>query len=320
MLPLVLVAAALAGPLPSDWTCRTVGAMAGPEDVDRLADGTLLASADARWEHEEKVGGLHRVDLATDTSTPIPLVGRDACPFHPHGVAVQGDRIWVILHYGEERPAGCALPAEVHHGIERFTVGAEATFEDRIVDPLLRNPNDLAVDAAGDLWVSDNPEWRGSGLALDVLFDRRRSRLLRFSNGVGEVALDRVLYANGVLARDDGSLLLTSYRGRVLSVRDGGATLVVRLRGALDNIMANDDGSLMIAGHPKPFAFLRHVRDPDAISPSETFVLRPDGEGWTVESWVEDTGLNSAGSTALMFGDQLVFGRVFQSGVVACTR
>ena len=81
---------------------------------------------------------------------------------------------------------------------------------------------------------------------------------------------------------------------------------VLKLHGALDNLMMGDDGRLWVAGHPSAVAFSKHAKSASNLGPSEVYALTRGDEGWVVaDSWIDQTGAVSASSTASMVGANL---------------
>ncbi len=76
-------------------------------------------------------------------------------------------------------------------------------------------------------------------------------------------------------------------------------------------------GDIFVATHPVIYRLLAHMRDPTVIdSPSQILKIRmqpPDHRSWTItESYADDGHRQSASSTCVYFGEQLLIGSVYR--------
>lgn len=330
--------------------CEALGAMPGPEDFDVLpprGEAALLVSSVERRgdERETATGSLLLLDAATGAVEPMPLLGRDACSFRPHGLSTvqRLSRAWeafvVVHHHTEDRTRpGCTIEphgdAEPLDSIERYRLeDGGLRFLERLHDPRMTNLNDVDAAPDGRLWVSNNPEWaKPSQLVADMLLGRRRGQVLLYRpiERTWSVAMPRMLYANGVAVDDGGDVLwVAGARGHVwrfaldgVGEADGRPDRRGRARGTLDNLSWADDGVPWTTGHPDALAFLRHVRDPAAIAPTEVFRITPHERlrrRLAVQRVLRvDDGRVDAGSVALPIGDGIAIGQVFDAGVMLC--
>lgn len=342
LLPL-LFAPALAAPptgtLTEAFACRNLGDMVGPEDYAVLDQGgarRVLVSANRyRPQDAGPSEGIFALDLATGQHEKLALLDRDGCSFHPHGVDIGGTpeapELYAVVHFSPDDAdnAACKLQKDARgepllDAVERLAITPEGLrFLERLQDPLLTEPNDLVVTDAGQIFLSNNPQFSTFGLLAGLTLGWRPSVVLAYTPGAGfQVAARRFFYSNGVLLDDQGDLLVASYGKltRFEADADGWERAeTLRFRGAMDNLMVGEDGRLWVAGHPSAGAFSRHAKDGANIGPSVAYALSRNGEGWAPEQgWLDETGTVSASSTASKLGEELVFAQVFQPGLVAC--
>lgn len=344
MISLLSLSIALAAPPPEDllidaFSCQVAGAMVGPEDYAVLDQGgarRLLVSANRyRPGDQGESEGIFSLDLDTGASERLRVEGRDACSFHPHGVALTGPEdareLYVVVHFRESDASNlsCALKDDggdpLLDGVERYRVTADGlVFVERLQDPLIVEPNDLVVTPTGEIFMSNNRDFSTLGTLAGALLGWKPSQVLGYTPGEGwAVIARRFFYSNGVLLDDRGELMVASYGGKLTRLTRGAdgweRAEVMRLHGALDNLMVGDDGRLWVAGHPSPVAFTKHAKDAANVGPSEVYALTRADQGWQVaESWIDTSGAVSASSTASMLGSRLVFAQVFQPGLVVC--
>ncbi len=326
-------------PLTDTFSCRTVGAMVGPEDyavVDLGGRPGLLVSASRYREGDQgESDGVFALDPESGETRRMPVLERDACSLHPHGVDLrvrpEGIELYAVVHFREEDTQNPACKLQSSDGeplldaVERYRLTLEGlVFQERIQGPLFTSPNDLTVQEDGSFFVSNNPDFTPFGLVRGVLLGWRPSQVLSYAPGEGlSVVARRFFYSNGVLVDDRGDLLVGSYGGKLTRLTRGEdgweKEEVIRLQGALDNLMLGQDGQLWIAGHPSALGFSRHAKDASEIGPSVAWALKRAGETWEPTlGYLDESGAVQASSTAAMLGRQLVFAQVFQPGLVIC--
>ena len=336
--------------------------MPGTEDFDRLPPrgehALLVSSVERRGEaRDTATGSLMLLDVRTGAAEAMPLLGRDACSFRPHGISTV-ERIggaWevlVVVHHGRDDLAreGCGLaaaqapaPDRRRHrraarpqldSVERYRVQDDGLrFVERMTDPLVTNPNDVDAAPDGRLWVSNNPPWEQTReLVVDMLLGRRRGKVLIYRpvERSWSVAARRMLYPNGVAVDAKVERLhVSGARGKLrqfpldgTGVAEGPPTRRGRARGTLDNLMWADDGALWTTGHPSSLAFIRHVEDPEEPAPTEVFQVTPDPahRRRLVAKRVlrVDDGRVDAGSVALPVGAGVAIGQVFDASMRLC--
>jgi len=345
-LAMLALGCAHAAPVP----CEPLGRMPGPEDFDRLpprgATALLVSSVERRGAaRETATGSLLLVDASSGAVEPMPIHGRDACSFRPHGLSTVQRlggawEVFVVVHHGRDdlAKAGCTLArtddAERIDSVERYRLHDDGLwFVERLSDPAMTNLNDVDAAPDGRLWVSNNPPWtKPSQLVVDMLLGRRRGQVLLYRpvERSWSVAARWMLYPNGVAVDDAGQTLhVAGARGKLRRFALDGAGEAEgrpirrgRARGTLDNLMWADDGALWTTGHPRALAFMRHVEDADEVAPTEVFRVTPHAKRKRrlVAKRVlrVDDGRVDAGSVALPVGDAVAIGQVFDPGVMLC--
>lgn len=145
----------------------------GAEDlavIPAASPRLLIAALDRRKAGSEENGRLFLLDPARRHAPPEPLdfEGRDGCSFRPHGIDVvqEGRAIWifVINHHlasDNDPERGCEpalhVPKKPMESIEVFYYqgpGRPLLFVERLKDPLLGHPNDLAAAGPRHLFVT----------------------------------------------------------------------------------------------------------------------------------------------------------------------
>ncbi|MFV8749597.1 hypothetical protein ACNOYE_03480 [Nannocystaceae bacterium ST9] len=324
--------------------CERIGDMRGSEDldvIDVVGAITLLVSADARREGQSSDrDGIWAIPWPGGTPTLLGMKRRDACSINFHGmtaaeVTPSEWEVWVINHHdpADASLADCTLPQHegkpLLHTIEHFRLtGDGLRFLERLGSPLLTNPNDLDATPDRRLWISNNPDWDPPKQALgDVLLRRKHGYVVRYDPAAEQPWLEAAegfVYTNGVLV-EGNTLWVGSYLGleRIELGPEGveGSTRErIRLKGAVDNIMRDDEG-LWIAAHAKPLKFVKHAEDPRKHAPTRVYRVTTDSD--PERSVVLDVREQpDAGATALRLpeGDRasLAIGQVFEPGVWIC--
>ncbi|MCB9745507.1 MAG: hypothetical protein H6741_28565 [Alphaproteobacteria bacterium] len=328
---LTLSAALAAEPLPLAGACHPLGDMPGPEDFDVFdlegQPSFIVGGDDRRQEEFTEASGFYAVAWPSGASERLAVQGRDACALRPHGVSVfreaDGWRLGAVMHYDDadlERE-GCALPegpdGPLTDAVELFRVqGRTLVFEQRLAAPAFTDPNELDLGPGGRFAVSNNPQWSVPKFLLQRTLRRGPSQVWAYDpEGGWSLALDDVLYANGVLLLDD-RLLVGTYFGALVDPAGGEA----QLGGALDNILVDEAGVIWVTGHHEPMDFIQHTRDGAHPSPTLTHALSPEGE--PLGTWLTPPDAKAA-STALRMQDEegrpwMVYAQVYERGLVAC--
>lgn len=307
--------------------CTAVETFPGPEDVtiDPASGLAYIAASDRRsyWNDAEEVrqGGIYALDL--DDPSSLRLISTDAPDdFQPHGFDLWTDengasRLFVISH-----------PRDHRQVVEIFDVTAPGVLRhaETIEFPEMWAPNDLAAVGPRQFYVSNDHGWPdGFGRTLEDYLALPISNVAYFDGENGTIVAGGLRYANGVRASADGATIyVADLFGRAVRIyernADTGALDQVR-RIALstnpDNIELGSDNDLIIGAHPRPFAFLAHVRDENETAPSE--IVRVDlttGASETV--FMATQGQINAAAAGAVDRGRLLIGAVLDPRVMIC--
>lgn len=312
-------------PLPKtaqDVDCHKVKIAAGPEDfvLDQWygAPRLLVSSHDRR--HPETSGGIYYFDINTENTGEFIRTGdpESIAAFKPHGMDIRhdGDKtlLYVILHdpYAHmKRDENAVVVYEVYDDALLFS----ALLEDH---KHFWSPNDLSVMPSGEIYLTN--DMHGD---LDMYLRRKASEIVYYnpeSNKWSVVAED-IAFANGILAEPDKVFVTATFDNQVMVFpRHADGTLgaketLVRVKGP-DNIMRYGK-YLLTTAHFDDLAFLRHQKNPEEISPSIVFRIRPDV--YTINPvYVNKGEMISAASTAMIYDDKLYISQVFDPYIVVC--
>jgi len=302
--------------------CHKVRVAPGPEDfvfdawhaVPRL----LVSSHDRR--QPEISGGIFWFDLETEKSGEMQRIGEPEkiLAFKPHGMDIirKNGRtlLYVILHDPYARMER-SENAVIVYAVDGNRLWFERFLED---DVCLWSPNDLSVLPSGDIYATN--DYRGDM----ALYFRSASSEIAFYDPAGDawkiVARD-MAFANGILAEEEQVYVTVMFDEELLMFpRESDGSLgepetVVRVKGG-DNIMKYRNW-LLITAHYDDLAFLGHMKDPEKLSPSVVFVVRPEIHSKHAV-FVNDGKMISAASTAMAYQEKIYISQVFEPYIVVC--
>jgi arylesterase/paraoxonase len=307
-------------------TCRTVRGVTGAEDVtiDPESMTAYLSATDRRAAMSGKPqrGEIYALDLARADAVPVPLTGGAPAEFQPHGISLWrgagGKRLFVINH-----TAG-------GHEVLIYTVGAAGlTLAETVRYPELSSPNDLVAVGPRQFYASNDRGYPQEGFmsTMEAYLGLPASSVSFFDGGRGQLALEGLVYANGVNAAAGGArIYVAECLRRQVGVydRDPGTGALSRrktiaLGSCPDNIEVDEKGKLWIAAHPKLFDLIAHRDDATKLAPSQ--ILRVDPDSGAVEEVFLDAGAAiAAASTGAVAGDHMVIGTIFDDEVLVCDR
>lgn len=303
-------------PKQSEYPTRRIATAPGPEDMVLDALGAnpclLIACDDRRCEQGCTDGWILRYDLALERMDTLLRSNEPAgMKFHPHGidlVQINGKRyLYVVNHDKESR----------EERISRYLLeGNVLAFQENIVSEHFRSPNAVCADTDGTVYVS-NDAWDPDALG-EVLFSKEKSTLVRAVHEKIEVVGQKAAFGNGVTVVND-ALYHAATRGNAVyryDLQEGELaerTVVARVTGP-DNLRW-DGEDLLVACHLRGLAFMRHVKNPDKLSPTAVYKVKTDGS--EPELVFFDSGKAiPAGSTALRVGDKLYVSQVFEAWIL----
>lgn len=287
----------------SRGTVQSVGGMPGPEDLEWHApSGRLLVSSSDR-RAETAPGQIYAVQ--DGVATALERSGEpEGLDFHPHGLSLVGDRLYVISH----SRAG-------EHSVLVYRVGEGLSLEARLTDPRLTSPNDLVALPDGTIYVT-NDKSAGGGLA-EILFRRKKASVAMYRDGAWSLAIDGLAMPNGIAVDEERLYVAITREDGVFSwdrAPDGSLSdrrLVAAVTGP-DNLSWHR-GDLVVACHLSAWAFLQHAQ---RGAPAPSFVLRIGEDGRT-STVFEDPGDRISGSSvAVSVGRDWWLGQVFEDFVL----
>ncbi|GAB4525177.1 MAG: arylesterase [Amphiplicatus sp.] len=305
--------------------CTRVDVSPGTEDVTIDPETRLayISATDRRaaLAGRPERGGIFTLDLNAGYAV------REVSPewpadFQPHGIslwrAADGrKRLFVVNH-----------PAAGGHAVEIFNVEDDGslTHLETVAFETMHSPNDVVAVGPRQFYATNDRGFEGGVMGtLEAWLALPFSSVVYFDGENGRIVRKGLVYANGINASHDGdAIYVAEFLRRRIGVydRDGNTGAlsrrdVVRLDVGPDNIEVARDGALWVAGHPKVFDFLKHVEDPDAVSPSYVARITPQ-TGDVSEVFIDATGAINGSSVGAVWDNTLIVGAVFDGHVMVC--
>jgi arylesterase/paraoxonase len=321
--------------------CRAVTGAVGAEDlqIDHASGLVYVAALDRRqWNTNKSVRGiigvfsLERGDSAVTDITPETIGA--ARGFAPHGLSLfigpDGKKsLAVVNHAGGEK-------IEIFDVVEGQGIDGPALphiqHRRTVSDPLFRSLNDVVVVGPDAFYVANDHHYP-PGIQQDVenYLLLNETNVVYFDGTHARVAAPGLTYANGINASGDGKYAYVAettdntVRTYERSADTGDLKLLSGPLGKLDlgfgvdNIDVAPDGSLLVAGHPKLFALVKHFKHAQALSPSEVVRVVRGEKGWDVKRVFLDSGKRISGlSVAARHGTDLVLGPILGNDILVC--
>lgn len=312
--------------------CKPILGLQGPEDfeVDAQNDAILVSSTNRRAPKDkpDPRDGLYLLKLSAPEAPPVKLGGVPK-DFHPHGISLYrgpgGERtLMAINHRANGTNAVEIFALTYQDGVAKLTPQAS------IGGGLLVSPNDLFAVGPDRFYVTnDHVTTTALGRFAENDLIWPHADMLYFNGTNFRISVQRMAFPNGIYVTPDGSHLyvtLTSERRLVAFSREpffGSLKEIgsLSIPSRLDNITADAQGRLIVAGHHSLLADNRFRADPAKPSPSEVFrvTLDKDGVPTGYETiFADDGGLIGAASTAAMIGKRLLIGSVLDAKMLDC--
>ena len=314
--------------------CQPIARLQGPEDleIDAAHDAVIVSSTNRRAPKDapDARDGLYVLKLSDPGTAPVKLTDGVPKDFHPHGISLyrapNGDETLMAINH---HPNGT-------HSVEIFGLGYEngaARLQPHasIAGGLLVSPNDLFAVGPDRFYVTnDHVTKPGSfGRFAEDYLIWPHADLLYFNGTNFRISVQRMAFPNGVYVTPDGGHLyvaLTSERRIVAfsrepffgSLKEIGA---LSIPARLDNISADAEGRLIVAGRPSLLADNAFRRDAAKPSPSEVFrvTLDKDGVPTGYETIFADEGrLIGGASVAAMAGKRFLIGSALDDKILEC--
>ncbi|MES2254245.1 MAG: hypothetical protein V4559_04275 [Pseudomonadota bacterium] len=313
--------------------CQPIARLQGPEDfeIDAAHDAIIVSSTNRRAPKDapDPRDGLYVLKLNDRHAAPVKLTDGVPKDFHPHGISLyrapNGDEtLMAINHHSNGTHAVEIFGLTYENGAAKLAPHAS------IAGGLLVSPNDLFAVAPDRFYVTnDHATKTGLGRFAENYLIWPHADLLFFNGTSFRISVERMAFPNGVYVAPDGEHLyvtLTNERRIVAFSREpyfgslkeiGSLSIPARL----DNISADAEGRLIVAGHPSLLSDNSFRADPAKPSPSEVFrvTLDKDGVPTGYETIFADTGrLIGASSVAAMVGKRLLIGSVLDDKILEC--
>lgn len=314
--------------------CRLISGLIGPEDFEYLRQekGLVVSSLDRRAP-EDTTGGLYWIDLAVPPEEQVaePIVTDYPGHFKPHGLTFQptenGGKLFVISH---------PETGEWRHTIEVFSLtSSSGTHEwkhlQTLTDELLISPNDLVALPDGGLFISNDFQDLGGGMAglvVDTLLRRKRAPLVYY-DGAEFMDLDaNVISSAGITAVKEGDheylyrdMMEKGAQKLEIHWDQPGKPRVelvdtIHLNSGADNFTVDDEGLVYVATHYSYGLLLDHADDEAVLSPTQVFRISPDGEATLI--YANQGEEISAGSVGAAVENRLYIGQIYNDGVLSC--
>lgn len=305
--------------------CARVDVFPGTEDVtiDPSLNLAFISASDRRAAAAGKpvMGGIYAMSL--EDGNAVRRVTDDSFgDFQPHGIS-----LW-------KGPDGAKRLFAINHAtsgvdkMEIFDVGADgALVHVKTIDfPAASSPNDVLAVGPEAFYISNDRGFKSGVMStLEAYLALPFSSVLYFDGSNWSKPVEGLRFANGINMSADGkSVYVSEFLGRRIGVyardaKTGALAPVkyVKVNFGPDNIEISQDGGLWIAGHDKVFAFLKHARDPKAVSPSRVIRLNAQ-TGVYSNLFVDNAGALNASSVGAVWDKTLIVGAVFDGHVMVC--
>ncbi|MES2293182.1 MAG: hypothetical protein V4527_07795 [Pseudomonadota bacterium] len=316
----------------SPSVCKAIPGLQGPEDfeVDAAHDAIIVSSTNRRAPKgsADPRDGLYLLKLNAPNAPPVKL---DGVPkdFHPHGISLyrapNGDETLMAINHRSDGT----------HAIEIFGLSyendaARLVAHSSIGGGLLVSPNDIFAVGPDRFYVTnDHVTKTALGRFAEDYLIWPHADLLYFNGTNFRISVQRMAFPNGVYVSPDGGHLyvtLTNERRVIGFSREpffGSLTEIgsLSIPARLDNISADAQGRLIIAGHPSLLRVNQYRADAGKPSPSAVFRVTLDSAGVpkSYETIFADKGgLIGASSSAAVVGKRLLIGSVLDDKMLDC--
>lgn len=312
--------------------CTAIAGIEGPEDfaVDAAHDALIISSTNRRAPkaHPDPRDGLYFLKLNAPGSRPVKLEGTPK-DFHPHGISLYrapngAETLMAINHLSNGGQAIDIFNLAYENG------AAKLTSRSNIEGGLLVSPNDLFAVGPDRFYVTNDHLTRTPlGRFAENYLLWPHADLLYFNGTDFRISVQQMAFPNGVYVTPDGDhLYLTVTNERRLigfsrepyfgSLKEIGS---LSIPSRLDNITADSQGRLIVAGHPSRLRDDQFRANPSKPSPSEVFRVTLDKSGAPVGYkiiFADDGSRIGAASVAAVVGKRLVIGSVLDNKLLEC--
>lgn len=306
--------------------CSKVDVFPGTEDVtiDPALNLAFISASDRRAAAAGKPrqGGIYAMSL--EQGNAVRRVTDDSFgDFQPHGIS-----LWKDPAGGPQRLFAINHSTSGVDKMEIFEVGPDGalTHVKTIDFPAGSTPNDVLGVGPEAFYVTyDHGFKTGIMNTLENYLALPFSSVVYYDGATWTKPVKGLRFANGINMSADGkSVYVSEFFGRRIDVYARSASTgaltpskSIKVNFGPDNIEVSQDGGLWIAGHDKVFAFTKHAKDPQAISPSRVIRLNPQ-TGVFSNLFVDNTGVLNASSVGAVWDKTLIVGAVFDDHVMVC--
>ena len=309
--------------------CTQVRGVKGAEDITlHPKTGVAFISACDRRavvEGRPGKGGIYAYDLNTEMPRLVNLTPDASEDFQPHGISLfvgeeGNDSLFVINHEAGK------------HQIEIYDLENEKLVHRKTIsDPMLISPNDLVAVGPEHFYVSNDHRFvSGFKRIIEDYARLSLSNVVYYDGSQFKEAASGFAYANGINVSADGKILYvcaTTKRTLYIFDRDPSTGKIsqrekIKLDNRLDNIEVDKEGGLWIGAHPQLLSFVKHSKDPSALSPSQILHLTPKyNGGYNIEEAYLNAGDEISGSSvAVVRNDRMLIGSVFEAKFLDCQK
>jgi arylesterase / paraoxonase len=312
--------------------CKAIPGMQGPEDfeVDAGHDAVIVSSTNRRApkNSSDPRDGLYLLKLSAPDAPPLKLAGVPK-DFHPHGISLyrtpNGDETLMAINHRANGTNAIEI-----FGLSYENGAAKLEARSSIGGGLLVSPNDLFAVGPDRFYVTnDHVTTTALGRFAEDYLIWPHADLLYFNGTSFRISVQRMAFPNGVYVSPDGGhayVTLTNERRVIGFSREpffGNLTEIgsLSIPARLDNISADAQGRLIIAGHPSLLRVNQFRADPGKPSPSAVFRVTLDKSGvpQSYETiFANDGGLIGASSSAAVVGKRLLIGSVLDDKMLDC--
>lgn len=301
--------------------CKKIQVGSGPEDMvlDTLSSKNprILVSCSERRIKNSGFGEIFSLDISTGNSQILPRKNNpDSLVFRPHGIDlvknIKGKILLYCISHNEKMN---------EHSIIIYKVFPDRLeFQQKLDNPLLVSPNDVAAAPSGEIFVTNDSGKRGS--MKEALFKLKRGTVVMFNpeNYEWKIFAKKLLYANGIAITGKNEIVVSTVRQNALFLfhkeNPEKRKIIAPLFG-LDNISFANENEILVTSHPSLYKFLKHYKDSGKKSPTIVYKVNLyTGEIKTVYS--NDGSQISAASTAIWYNGKLYISQVFEPFILEC--
>ncbi len=308
-------------------SCTKVPGAIGAEDITihPRTGIAFISSTDRRAAMAGKPGKgvIYSYDLTRDQPTVKRLTDMMGEDFQPHGIG---------LYVGNDGPD--TLFAVNHEGgrntIEIFDLqGTTIIHRKTLHNELMVSPNDIVGVGPEQFYFTNDHKYVSSlAKTMENYLQLKSSNIIYYDGSGFSMAATDIGFANGINVSRDGRLIYvaasTEQTLKVYQRNIGTGSLVLKdiiaLNTGVDNIETDKDGNLWIGSHPQLLRYVKHKKDPSALSPSQVIKVVRDSTGQyqLEEIYLNQGSILSGSSAAAVRGNRLLIGPVLEPEFLDC--